>query len=581
MLGRSRFLVACLIVSSLPVFGASPEPLLPSEEVLVSRSPVGIPGGRLVVALRAEPKTLNPAISQDAPSRDVLGRMHADLIHINRASQLTEPALAKSYKVSHDGLHYTVKLRKGIRFSDGDPFDADDIVFTFKVYMDEKVHSPQRDLLILEGKPISVQKLDQHTVRFDLSAPYAAAERLFDSMYILPKHLLEKPYSEGKLAEAWSVNAEAARLVGLGPYRMRQYVPGQRIVLERNPYYWKADGNRVRLPYIDELVFLIVPSEDAQVIRFQAGDTDIISRFGADNYSTLEKTQADRGYRVQDLGPGLEYNFLFFNLNAKVPASGVAEKQTWFKDVRFRRAVSLAIDRNAIVRLVYRGRGTPLWAHVTPANKLWLDANVPKPARSPDQARALLREAGFNWNSANELLDSRGKRVEFTIASSASNAQRTQMATIIQDDLKQLGMKVQVVPLEFRSLIDRVFQSHDYDAAVLALGAGDVDPNPQINVWLTNGTNHLWSLGEPKPSTAWEAEIDRLMRRQISTLNTSARKKMYDRLQQLVYENLPIICLASPNILVGSRNSVKNLQPAILEHYILWNVDEIYIQRPQ
>jgi peptide/nickel transport system substrate-binding protein len=576
-----RRLLLILIICALPLFGADPQPLHHGEEVLVSRNPAGVSGGRLVVALRAEPKTLNPAISQDAPSRDVLGRMHADLIHINRSSQLTESALAKSFQVSPDGLHYTLKLRKGVRFSDGEPFDADDVVFTFQLYMDEKVHSPQRDLLILEGKPINVRKLDQHTVRFDLSAPYAAAERLFDSMYILPKHLLEKPYLEGKLGEAWSISTAPAQLAGLGPYRLRQYVPGQRLVLERNPYYWKVDTKSIRLPYVDELVFLIVPSEDAQVIRFQAGDTDIISRFSADNFATLEKIQSERGYRVQDLGPGLEYNFLFFNLNEKLPAGNIPEKQAWFKDVRFRRAVSLAIDRNAIVKLVYRGRGTALWSPVTPANKLWLNADIPKPARSIDQARALLREAGFTWTNANELLDARGKHVEFTIASSASNAQRTQMATIIQDDLKQLGMKVQVVPLEFRSLIDRVFQSHDYDAAVLALGAGDVDPNPQINVWLSNGTNHLWNLGEAKPGTPWEEEIDQLMRRQIATLKVSARKKMYDRIQQLVYENLPIICIASPNILVGNKSSVKNLRPAILEHYVLWNADEIYLQRPQ
>jgi peptide/nickel transport system substrate-binding protein len=168
--------------------------------------------------------------------------------------------------------------------------------------------------------------------------------------------------------------------------------------------------------------------------------------------------------------------------------------------------------------------------------------------------------------------------VEFTILSSASNAQRTQIATIIQDDLKGLGMRVQVVPLEFRALLDRVLQTHDYEAALLALGGGDVDPNPQMNVWLSSGSNHLWDLGESKPATPWEVEIDRLMNQQLSALKVKDRKRLYHRVQQLVAENLPLICVVSPNILVAARNHIGNFHPAILDHYTLWNSDELFLR---
>lgn len=560
-----------------------PEPIRSGEELLTTKSEAGRYGGRLVFALRAEPKTLNPVLAIDAPSRDVIGRMTGDLLHINRATQLTEPALAKAWKVSPNGLRYTLTLRRGLRFSDGQPMDADDVVFSFKVYLDEKVHAPQRDLLVVGGKPITVRKVDPLTVTFDLSEPYAAAERLFDSVPILPEHQLNKAYQEGKLSEVWGLNTQASAIAGLGPYRFKEYVAGQRLTLERNPYYWKADSRKQRLPYIDEIVFMFVSSEDAQVLRFQSGETGLMSRMSADNFALLDKNKS-AGYQLYDLGPGLEYNFLFFNQNTVLPkeSSRLAEKQAWFKDKRFRQAVSLAVDRNAIVRLVYRGRGTALQTHVTPANKIWQDSSIVLPPRSIAKAKEILKQAGFSWSADGSLLDARKVPVEFSIITSSSNAQRTQMATIIQNDLKEVGIQANVVPLEFRSVLDRVFQTHDYEAAVLALGGGDVDPNPQMNVWLSSGSNHMWNLGQTRPATPWEAEIDSLMRKQISTLKFKDRKKLYDRVQQIVADNLPLICLVSPNILVGSQKNLANVQPSILEHYVLWNVDEqFYRETPR
>ena len=171
-------------------------------------------------------------------------------------------------------------------------------------------------------------------------------------------------------------------MAGLGPYRLKEYVAGQRLVLERNPYYWKADSARRRLPYIDELVFLFAGNEDAQVIRFQSGESDVLSRASADNFAVLSRDQAAKQYQLKDLGPSLEYNFLFFNQNdlsgKNLPQ--VAAKQRWFGDLGFRRAVSRAIDREGIVRLVYRGRAVPLWGNVSPGNRLWVNTAIPRPA---------------------------------------------------------------------------------------------------------------------------------------------------------------------------------------------------------
>jgi peptide/nickel transport system substrate-binding protein len=567
-----------------PSAAAHPQQKTVKEELLSLPGEVGHPGGRLVVALRGEPKTLNPLIAADARSRDVIGVMQADLIHINRATQLTEPALARSWTISADGLTYTLVLRQGIKFSDGQPLDADDVLFTFRVYLDENVHAPQRDLLIVGGKPILVRKLDAQTVVFQLAKTYAVAERLFDGLAILPKHLLEKPYQEGKLGQIGTLATAVNLWAGLGPFRMKEYVAGQRLVLERNPYYWKTDEKGNRLPYLDELVFLFVPNADAQVLKFQSGETDAISQLGAENFSVLSRQQ--KGYSMTDAGPGLEYNFLFFNLNdaSEKTSAEMRRKQKWFREVKFRQAVSVAVDREAIVHLVYQGRGSAIWGLVAPGNRRWGNEKLTHTPRSLDSARALLKEAGFSWSNGADgqsiLHDSDGTPVEFSILTSASNADRAKMAALVQDDLKQLGMRVQVVPLEFRSLLDRVTQTKEYDACVMGLASFDADPNSDISVWLSSGGTHFWNPSQAHPTTQWEAEIDRLIEDQMSARTFEQRKKLYDRAQEILAENQPMIFLASPDILAGAKNTIGNFRPAVLEPYVLWNVEQLYRKNP-
>jgi peptide/nickel transport system substrate-binding protein len=580
IIARLALLHVCL--RTCACFAAAPVPVAanPGEELARMGDVSGRYGGHLTIGERAEPKTLNPVTATDAVSREVIGRLMGDLIEINRSSQQTEPALAKSWKISPDSRTFTLQLRKGIRFSDGHLFDADDVVFSFTVYMDEAVDSPQRDLLIIDGKPIAVTKIDQYTVRFTLPRPYAAAERLFDGLAMLPRHLLEKPYREGHFAQAWSLNAQAPEIAGLGPFRFKQYIPGQRIVVERNPYYWKVDRENQRLPYLDELVFLFVGTEDAQVMRFEAGETDIISRLSSENYNLLSREKSRAGSQLADMGPSLEYNFLLFNLNdlSGKKLDEVASKQVWFRDLKFRQAISAAVDRESIVRLVYGARGTALWGNVGPGNKLWMNQNIPRPKQSVETARQLLKSAGYSWNAAGQLLDATRRTVEFSIVTSSSNSQRLKMAALLQDDLSHLGMQVHVVPLEFRAMLDRVFQSFDYEAAVMGLGGGDADPNPEMNVWTFAGTSHLWHLGETQPATDWERELDQLMQQQMVTLDYAKRKQLYDRAQQLIAENLPFIFLGTPNVLASASSRVGNFHPAVLDPFTLWNADQLYVR---
>jgi peptide/nickel transport system substrate-binding protein len=550
------------------------------EEFLIARGDIGRYGGRLVVSERAEPKTLNPVTSVDENSREIIGMIMADLIHINRYSQRTEAALAKSWTVSSNGRQYTLRLRRGVRFSDGQPFDADDVIFTFQAYLDESVRSPQRELLVIAGKPIRLQKIDDFTVRFDLAQPYAAAERLFDSVAILPRHLLKKLYDQGKLSGAWRLSTPPEQIAGLGPFRFKQYIPGQRIIFEPNPYYWKTDEKGNRLPYFHEIVALFTFNDDAEAMRFEAGEVDVVNRLSAANFSALEKYQQSRGFRLYDLGPGLEYDFLFFNLNDFPPkkVSPITSRQAWFRQRAFRQAISSAIDRQGIVRIAYHGLARPLWTHVTPGNKLWVNSTIPPGARDLAKARELLRAAGFSWNRDGQLIDVHNGRVEFSILHNAGNVQRTQMATLIQQDLKEIGIQVTLVPLEARTVVNRIFNTFEYEAAIMALSDGDADPNSEMNVWNSQGSTHVWNLTPKHIVAPWEREIDHLMEEQMITLDYQERKRLYDRVQVLVSKNLPVICLISPDILVGAKAEIGNFRPAILSSYTLWNVEQLFFR---
>jgi peptide/nickel transport system substrate-binding protein len=427
------------------------------------------------------------------------------------------------------------------------------------------------------GKPIAVRKVDQHTIQVDVPETYSTAERLFDNVAMLPRHLLEDTYKAGKLAESWTLRTPASAFAGLGPFRFREHVPGQRLVLERNPHYWKRDRSGQQLPYLDSLVFLFVASEDAQAVRFQAGEAHVTARLSATNFDALFKEQRSRNYQLLDLGAGLAYEFLFFNLN-DIASKGpdAARKQRWFQQLAFRQAVSAAIDRDSIVRLTYRRRATPLWGHVPPGNKAWVNQSIAKPARSIPRARKLLQDAGFRWQADGVLIAGDGQPVEFTIITNSGNAERQQMATIVQEDLKQLGMRVNVVAIDQRGLLDRVLKTYDYDACMLALGGADGDPNSEMNVWLSRGATHVWRPAQAKAATDWEGEIDALMQEQIKTRDAARRKRLYDRVQALVAHHLPIIPLVSPNVLVGATTGLGNFRPTVLDHHALWNVEELY-----
>jgi peptide/nickel transport system substrate-binding protein len=308
-------------------------------------------------------------------------------------------------------------------------------------------------------------------------------------------------------------------------------------------------------------------------MRFQAGECDVINRVGGRNFAILAKDQARRGYEVRSAGPGLEFSFLVFNL--------LPGRAAFLGRKSFRQAVSAAVDRDAMVRIAYAGRAVPLAVPVPAGNKLWRNAAIAAPVRNVALARKLLTDDGFQWGRDGALMDPSGKPVAFSIIAANNNSERLQMASIIQDDLKQLGIKVDVAPLEFHSVVERVQTTRDFDAALMALGSVDADPNPDMPVWQSKGGTHLWNPKQPKPATEWEAEIDRLMQQQMVTHDFAQRKRMFDRVQDILAEQQPMVALVTPHVLVGARKDLANFRPAILEPATLWNIEQLYWRNPQ
>jgi peptide/nickel transport system substrate-binding protein len=526
------------------------------------------PGGQLTVAQRSAPRTLNPVFALDEPSRTAIGLFSAPLIRLNPVTQKMEGVLAESWYVSPDARRITLQLRDGLRFSDGAPLTLDDVLFTFEVHLDARTASPQRDLLIVGGSPVQIERAGPRSLRLILAQPYGPRERLIAGFSVLPKHLLGRPFAEGNLAAAWHLNTPAAAIAGAGPFRVQSSSPDGRIVFERNPHYWKRDASGRKLPYLDSVILTAASGEDTQVTRFRAGEADLIAGLSGSSYLALSRSGMQPAPQLTDAGASFDYTFLLFNLNPR------PDGPSWLKSAAFRRAVSLAADRAAMVRLVYHGRATAIHSHVTPARREWtLDAPVPR--RSLDEARSVLKSAGFQTGPAGRLTDSGGKPVTMSIVVNSANPAHAQIAAILQEDLRQIGIETNVVPLEFRSLVDRVMKRRDFDTAVMALRPGDADPVADINVLTSAGTNRLWNMSG-KPLESWEAEIDRLMTGQLGAATYKERKSQFDRVQQILAEQYPFVSLVSPNVLAAARSGLRNFRPAAGEAGALWNADEMY-----
>ena len=510
-------------------------------------------GGELRFCLRMEPKTFDPLRVEDEASAAIRYLTGGVLVRVNRQTQELEPELAQSWKVSKDGRTITFSLRSGVSFSDGRPFSAQDVAHTMQQLMDPALHSATGDAFRSGTGNVETKVISPTQISITFPAPVAGLDRLFDQVAILSER------SPGKEKAV------------LGPFMLADYKPGASVLLQRNPNYWKSDEQGRKLPYLAAIRLDIQANRDVEMLRFKRGELDVINSLDSEYFDKLEMTSPQL---VHDAGPSLDSEQLWFNEVAKAPIP--AYKKNWFRSANFRRAISEAINREDLSRVVYHGHAQPAVGPFSPTNQFWFNNKLKPQTYSPDAALKALKNDGFRLENG-ALKDKDGNEVVFSIITNAGSNTRERMAVLIQEDLQKIGIHVNVVTLDFPSLIERMTQTFDYEAIILGLTNVDLDPNGEMNVWLSSSENHQWNPQQKVPETAWEAEIDRLMRAQASSTDLKQRKEAFDRVQEIVIEEEPFIFLINKNALSAVSTTVHGAAPVILSPQTFWNAERLTV----
>lgn len=542
----------------------------------------GLYGGQLVIATTSDPKSFNDIMAKETSTSMVTDQIFEGLTRMNVFTMKPGPNLAERWTVSPNGLEWTFFLRKDVVWSDGVPFTADDVVFTFNdLIYNPDIPSSARDIFTLEGKEFKVEKIDDHTVRFILPVKFAPFLSGM-SQAILPKHKLVRSVQEKKFTFTWGIDTDPKEIVGTGAYMLTEYRPGERLVFERNPRYWKRSSEGDPLPYIQKLIYLIVQNADTALLKFFDGELDYFSLRGMD-YKLLKPLEAKKNFTLYDSGPAFGTNFIVFNQNTgSNPETKKAFvdpiKLKWFTDLEFRRAVAHAIDKTQIIEIVMDGLGYPQHSSMSPSSGFFYNPDVAMYDYDLKKAKEILVKAGFvDRDGDGWIEDKDGNVVQFNLSTNSGSTERMQIAAIIRHDLQKLGMKVNFLGLEFNSIVQKLNATFDWDAIVLGL-TGGVEPHFGKNVWASSGQLHLWHPQQKVPATVWEKRMDEIFDLGSAELDENKRKKLYDESQRIVAEQLPVIYTVLNSTIYAVRNKFENLKPSAFGG-AFHNLEEIIIKK--
>jgi peptide/nickel transport system substrate-binding protein len=536
-------------------------------------------GGELVASIRSEPSSYNRYVAAGASAAtDVFTFLtQARLVRVNRATDELEPWLAEGWTSSPDGLTHTIALRPDVRFSDGQPLTSADVLFSFRAAYDPGVESPLASALEVHGKPLEVTAPDGRTVVVRFPAPFAAGLRLLDSLPIIPRHKLEPALNAGQFQKMWLPSLPPTDVVGLGPFTLVEHAAGQRLVFARNPHYFRRDAAGVQLPYLDRLTLSVVPDQNTEALRLEAGASDLMSNgdIRPQDHATFKRLSEQGSLRMIDAGVALDADFLSFNLR---PSHLAVRRAPWMARKEFRQAVSCGVSREAIINTVYLGAAAPLYGPITPGNKRWYSAGAqPCPASGDrDRARQLLTTAGLTDRNGDGMLeDAAGGPARFSILTHGGHL-RERVASVLQEQLRQIGIVVDIVPLDPKGLQQRWING-DFDAIYFGLQTSSTDPDPGF--WLSSGPFHFWNPGQSSPASPWERRIDELMREQAAALDLALRQRAFAEVQRIFGEELPSIYFVVSRVTLATSRKVVNPTPAPLAPHLLWHADTLAAAR--
>ncbi len=564
-------------------------------EYHVSRGEVGEPGGTFFSAqIGGGPKTFNGWVSKDGTSSHVSSLMASGLTTIDPATGDVIPDLAKSVDVLEDNMTYVVTLRKGLKWSDGEPLTAKDVIFTWNTIYKKGLGNPSaRDTLLVDGKFPEVSARDDLTIEFKTAKPFVPFKRRL-GYSIAPMHVLGPIAAQGKKVfdASWGTieaSEHPEHFVSNGIWKLESYDPGlQRLTYVRNSNFHMVDKMGTSLPYLDRYVLNFVNDMNNMVLQFEQGNIDIYGVPG--QYLTHVRNLKRPEFNLYNLGPTSTRQFIFFNLNPrKDKRTGEPLvnpiKSKWFNNTHFRQAVDWAINRDDIVSNIIKGVGSPAFTAESSASPFY-HAELGK-GHSVDlkKAKTLLKKGGFKYHDDGLLYDSDDHKVEFELLTNSGNEQRENMGVNIKEDLAKLGISVNFKPMEFNVLVGKLNETLRWEACILGLGGGSpLEPHDGANVWRSDGYLHMFNarkrdekgtidLSDRYP---WEIEIDELFEKGAQTFDFTQRQKIYHRYQEIVSEQAPFIYLVSPLNIVAVRSHLHNVHPLPLGG-ATYNMEEIWI----
>jgi peptide/nickel transport system substrate-binding protein len=571
---QSRFpLIAILVVGLFGYFWWGSRSVAPTP---AERPAAELPqrGGVLAASLRSEPRSFNRLVSRDYPAMLFALLTQARLVRVNMATNDLEPWLAESWASSPDGLVHTLTLREGLTWSDGAPFSSADVAFTFKAVFDPQVKSVLASSLEVDGDPLTVTTPDARTVVVTFPHPFGPGIRLLDNLTILPKHKLEAALAGGTLADAWGTTTPAADIVGMGPFVLSQYEPGQRLTFVRNPHYWRKDERGIGLPYLDGLVLRIVPDQNAELLGLQSGELDLTQQqLRPDDYGAAREMERAGQLRMAEVGVSLDPDVFFFNLRPAMWAKD--PRRAWIFTDTFRKALNHAIDREAYANTVFLGAAVPVHGPVSPGNKTWFWPDLPRYAFDREKSSALLAELGLANRDADAFLeDAAGNEARFTLIHYKGNTAIERGAQVLKESFERVGVAMDLAPLEPGTLIERMLAGN-FEAIFFNYVATDPDPAMQRDFWLSSGSGHIWNISQKTPATAWEREMDTLVNRQAAAVDPAERVRLFRDVQRVFSEHLPAMYFAAPRLFVAVGPRVRNETPGVTRPQLLWSADTL------
>jgi peptide/nickel transport system substrate-binding protein len=509
------------------------------------QGPVSVPaapsspvtGDAIVEGTIGEASTLIPVLASDSASHSVAGQIYNGLVKYDKNLAIVGD-LAESFEVSEDGLTITFHLRKGIKWHDGSPFTARDVLYTYRVTIDPNTPTPYSE----DFKQVtSITAPDNFTVRVIYGKPFAPALASWASS-ILPAHLLEgKDITKSPLAR---------KPVGTGPYRFKEWIAGQKIVLEFNPEYFEGR------PYIDRLIYRIIPDTSTMYMELKAGAVDTMAltpvQYSRQTASSLFTSRFNK-FRY----PAPTYIYMGYNL-----------RHPMFGDKRIRQAITAAIDKEELIHGVLFGMGQKAHGPIVPGRWAY-NPTVKDIGYDPKHAAELLAQAGWKEKNADGILVKNGKPFQFTILTNQGNQQRLLTAQIIQQRLKYVGIDVKIRIVEWASFIKEFIDKGKFEVILLGWGTGQ-DPD-MFDIWHSTKTKQ----GELNFIGFNNAEVDRLLVEGRGTFDIEKRKQAYFRIQEILAEEQPYTFLYVPDALpvVSARIRGVEVAPAGIGHnQIKWYV---------